>query len=404
MTQASKVAVETINESDSEESDVIDALIVVAKHKKFITVFTFAIAAIAVVTSLLLPNVYMASTKLLPPQQSSSGASALLAQMGSVANMVGGTAGLKNPNDLYVGMLRSRTVADKIIERFKLSEVYDTPSLERTRLRLVENTTVRAGKDGMITIDVLDRNQKLAAPLANAYTEELLKLTTVLAVTEAAQRRLFYERQLEQAKNNLAAAEVRLKGGLDKHGVISVDAESRALLATVARLRAEASAKEIEISAMRSFVTAENPDFKRANEELKSLRAELSKLGNGRQGAVDDTPSSANLPGFESIKVLRDVKYYEMLYELLAKQYEFARLDEAKDSATIQVLDKAVDPERKSKPKRAIIVIVATVLAFALAVAVAFLLEMFKALMQVPETAVRINELRSYLRFGTKKA
>jgi len=389
--------------SDPDESDLIDALIVLAKHKKFITLFTFAIAAISVVVSLLLPNEYMATTKLMPPQQSQSGASALLAQLGGVANMAAGVAGLKNPNDLYVGMLRSRTVADKIIQRFKLNEVYDTPSLEKTRLRLAENTTVRAGKDGLITIDVLDRDQKLVASLANAYTEEMLKLTTVLAVTEAAQRRLFYERQLEQAKNKLATAEIKLKQSLDTHGVISVDADSRAVLATVARLRAEASAKEIEINAMRSFVTAENPDFKRATEELKSLRGELSNLGNGRQGSVDTPRGTSNLAGLENIKVLRDVKYYQMLYELLAKQYEFARLDEAKDSATVQVLDPAVEPERKARPKRAIIVIVSTMLAFVFAVGFAFLLEMSRKAMQAPESAARLTELRSYLRFSKKK-
>lgn len=391
-----------MNSSDSEESDLLDAMIVLAKHKKLIVGFTSAMAVLAVVVSLVLPNVYKATAKLMPPQQSQSGAAALLSQLGGVANMAAGVAGLKNPNDLYVGMLQSRTVADNIIARFKLKDVYDTDSLEKARMKLDDNTNVRAGKDGLITIEVEDRDQKLVANLANAYAEELLKLTGVLAVTEAGQRRLFYERQLELAKNNLASAEMKLKGGLDTHGVISVDVESRAVLATVARLRAEASAKEIEISSMRSFVTSENPDFKRATEELKSLRSELSKLENGRKDVADQNVSS-DKAGLENIKVLRDVKYYQMLYELLAKQYELARLDEAKDAATIQVLDKAVEPERKFKPKRAIIVIVTTILAFAAAIGWAFLIETRKKMMLVPESAARLTELRSHLRFGSKK-
>lgn len=396
------MALGTMNSSDSEESDLLDAMIVLAKHKKLIVGFTSAMAVLAVVVSLVLPNVYKATAKLMPPQQSQSGAAALLSQLGGVANMAAGVAGLKNPNDLYVGMLQSRTVADNIIARFKLKDVYDTDSLEKARMKLDDNTNVRAGKDGLITIEVEDRDQKLVANLANAYAEELLKLTGVLAVTEAGQRRLFYERQLELAKNNLASAEMKLKGGLDTHGVISVDVESRAVLATVARLRAEASAKEIEVSSMRSFVTSENPDFKRATEELKSLRSELSKLENGRKDVADQNVSS-DKAGLENIKVLRDVKYYQMLYELLAKQYELARLDEAKDAATIQVLDKAVEPERKFKPKRAIIVIVSTMLAFAAAIGWAFLIETRKKMMLVPGSAARLTELRSHLRFGSKK-
>jgi uncharacterized protein involved in exopolysaccharide biosynthesis len=402
MTEPQQMAVGMMNSSDSEESDLLDAMIVLAKHKKLIVGFTSAMAVLAVVVSLVLPNVYKATAKLMPPQQSQSGAAALLSQLGGVANMAAGVAGLKNPNDLYVGMLQSRTVADNIIARFKLKDVYDTDSLEKARMKLDDNTNVRAGKDGLITIEVEDRDQKLVANLANAYAEELLKLTGVLAVTEAGQRRLFYERQLELAKNNLASAEMKLKGGLDTHGVISVDVESRAVLATVARLRAEASAKEIEISSMRSFVTSENPDFKRATEELKSLRSELSKLENGRKDVADQNVSS-DKAGLENIKVLRDVKYYQMLYELLAKQYELARLDEAKDAATIQVLDKAVEPERKFKPKRAIIVIVTTILAFAAAIGWAFLIETRKKMMLVPESAARLTELRSHLRFGSKK-
>jgi uncharacterized protein involved in exopolysaccharide biosynthesis len=402
MTEPQQMALGTMNSSDSEESDLLDAMIVLAKHKKLIVGFTSAMAVLAVVVSLVLPNVYKATAKLMPPQQSQSGATALLSQLGGVANMAAGVAGLKNPNDLYVGMLQSRTVADNIIARFKLKDVYDTDSLEKARMKLDDNTNVRAGKDGLITIEVEDRDQKLVANLANAYAEELLKLTGVLAVTEAGQRRLFYERQLELAKNNLASAEMKLKGGLDTHGVISVDVESRAVLATVARLRAEASAKEIEISSMRSFVTSENPDFKRATEELKSLRSELSKLENGRKDVADQNVSS-DKAGLENIKVLRDVKYYQMLYELLAKQYELARLDEAKDAATIQVLDKAVEPERKFKPKRAIIVIVSTMLAFAAAIGWAFLIETRKKMMLVPGSAARLTELRSHLRFGSKK-
>lgn len=323
-----------------------------------------AVALCAAAISFALPNVYRAGTKLLPPQQPQFGAAALLSQLGGVAGAAAGAAGIKSPNDLYLGMLRSRTLADKLIAQYELKKVYGTDSQEKARKILEENSFISSGKDGLISIEVEDENQKLVAPLANSYAEELLKLTRVLALTEASQRRVFFERELEQSKNNLAKAEMTLKGALDSHGVISVDSESRAIVETVGRMQAQISAKESQLGAMRAFVTETNPEFRRVEEELKGLRAEQAKLENGRGIASGNTGSRNKQVGLENIKILRDVKYYQMLYELLSKQFEVARLDEAKESSVIQVLDPAFNPERKFKPKRAIIVMLSTILAF----------------------------------------
>jgi len=306
---------------------------------------------------------------------------------------------MKSSNDLYVGMLKSRTVADKLIAKFDLQKVYDVETMEKTRTILDANTTVAAGKDGLISIEVEDRDKKLVAQLANAYVSELVSLTKVLAVTEASQRRVFFERQLEQSKDNLAKAEMALKSALDTHGVISVDADSRAIVETVGRLRAQISAKDIQISAMQAFVTTNNPEYKRAQEELISLRAELSKLENGRPALAGDAAlNPGKQVGLENIKILRDVKYYQMLYELLAKQYEAARLDEAKDSALIQVLDPAIDPERKFKPKRSVLILVSTILALIAAVAWAFMAETRKKILADPDGKAQWEQLKTLVR------
>lgn len=368
------------SDTDEREFSVLDILIVLAKYKKVI-IWLPVIAAIgSAAISFVLPNVYKASAKLLPPQQSQSGgAAALLSQLGGAAGALAGSAGLKNPNDLYAGMLKSRTVADKLIAKFDLKKVYEVETMEKARAILEANTNIVAGKDGLISIDVEGEDQKLVAPMANGYVSELVSLTKVLAVTEASQRRVFFERQLEQSKDNLAKAEMALKGALDTHGVISVDADSRAIVETVGRLRAQISAKDIQLSAMKAFVTNINPEFKRVNEELSSLRAELSKLENGRPAIEGDAVAdSGKQVGLENIKILRDVKYYQMLYELLAKQYEAARIDEAKDPSLIQVLDPAIDPERKFKPKRLALILFSTILAFMAAVAWAYMAEMRK--------------------------
>lgn len=372
-------------------------MIVLAKHKKLVAGLPMAVAVIATAVSFLLPNVYQATTKMLPPQQPQSGAAALLSQFGGAAGLAAGMAGLKNPSDLYMGMLKSRTIADQLIVKFDLKAAYDTELLERARKKLAENTSISSGKDGLITIEVEDKDQNRVAQLANAYVDELTKLSRTLALTEASQRRVFFERQLELAKNNLASAEVALKKGLNTRGVISVDVESRAIVETVGRLRAQVSAKEIQLSSMRAFVTESNPDYRRAAEELSSLRAELAKLENGRD-EINNLSGDKAPVGLESIKLLRDVKYYQMLYELLAKQYEVARLDEAKDPTIVQVLDPAVTPERKFKPKRAIIIAISTILALLGAILWAFLRESRQRMLQSPENAAQWNEFKSYLR------
>ena len=382
------------NVQTANTTSVLDVIITVAKYKKMIAVITIATAVASAAISLVLPNTFQATTKLLPPQQTQSSAAALLSQLGGIAGAAAGMPGVKNPNDLYVGMLRSRTVADRLIAKFNLLKVYDIDSPEKARKKLESNTVISSGKDGLIVIEVEDHNKQLVALLANAYVTELFSLMKSLAVTDAAQRRVFYERQLETTKDNLARAETALKNTMDTRGVISVDSESRAILETVARLKAQVSAKEIQLTAMGAFLTTSNPEYRRAQEELNGMRSELVKLENGR--GADATGSTPR--GLENIKLLRDLKYQQMLYEAIAKQYEVARIDEAKDPSVIQVLDPAVEPERKSKPRRAFIVVFATLAALFGAGTLAFLLEARKKVLASPEGAARWNELKVHLR------
>lgn len=372
-------------------------MIVLAKHKKFVILMPLIVAFISGAISFVLPNVYKASTTLLPPQQPQSGTAALLSQLGGVA---GGVTGIKNPNDLYIGMLKSRTVADRLVAHYNLIAVYNTNSLDKTREMLARNTSIATGKDGLITIVIEDLDKSRVAKIANSYVEELLRLTKILAVTEASHRRLFFEQQLELTKNNLATAELALKDTLDARGVISVDSDSRAIVETVARLRAQISAKEIQISSLREFVTVNNQDYKRAQEELNSTRAELYKLENGRPSvAGEGVRGVGKQVGLENIKVLREVKYHQMLYELLSKQYEAARLDEAKSASIVQVLDEAIEPERKFKPRRAIIVLLAFLFAIFAAIASTLIFEANRMALKIPGRAMEWTTLRNYLRF-----
>jgi uncharacterized protein involved in exopolysaccharide biosynthesis len=391
------------NASADDEVSLLDLLIVLAKHKRLVLGLPLAAAIFAAIISSLLPNVYTGTTKILPPQQSASAASALLNQLGgALGGLLGGAGGSalgRNPNDLYVGMLKSRTVADNLISRFELGKVYDEDRLSDTRKRLEKETTIAAGRDGIISIEVEDRDPKRAAELANAYVDELMKLTKVLAVTEASQRRLFFERQLLQAKDSLTAAEITARQGLQKGGLAQVDAQGRSMIEVTARLRAQVSVKEVQIGAMRTFAAEGNPELQRTQQELEALRRELSRIEGSSPVAAIGRVGEAGNAGLDNLGRLRDVKYYEFLYELLAKQYELAKIDEAKDATVVQVMDGAVEPDRKSKPKRALIVILTALVASFLAVIWAFIKEAGERARQNPEQASRLKALRGYMRW-----
>jgi uncharacterized protein involved in exopolysaccharide biosynthesis len=292
--------------------------------------------------------------------------------------MAGQGIGLRNPSDVYVGMLKSRTISDAIIRRFDLRKLYEEDTLVDTRKELNRHVTIGAGRDGVIAIDVEDKDPKRAATMANAYVEELSKLTLTLAVSEASQRRLFFEGQLRKAKEDLTDAEVQLKVFTEKAGLVNPQGQVSVTVAQAAALRAQISAKEIQLSAMRSFATENNPDVERTRKELVGLRNELARIGNDHdKGGADVLVPFGKAPevSLEFVRRYRDLKYYETLYEVLAKQYEIARIDEAKDATLIQTLDVAVPPDKKSRPLRAVIVLVSTLIALIAAVVGALALE-----------------------------
>jgi len=350
-----------------DEISMLDILIVLAERKRTILWFMVSFALVAIVVSLLLPKRYTASVSLLPPQQNSSMGAAIasqLANLGGMAAIAGGSLGLKNPNDMYVAVLKSRTVEDAMVQRFDLMKEYHERYLSDARKAFESRATVDgSGKDGLIHIAVEDRDPNRAAELANGYVEQFRKLSEHLAITEASQRRLFFEKQLEQSKDSLASAEEALKITQQKTGLIQLDSQARALIESAASLRGMIAAKEVQIRSMRTFATGENSQLVQAQQELDGLRAQLAKLGGSEEGAdAALMVPKGRVPeaGLEYMRKLRDVKYHETIFEILARQFEIAKLDEAKQGALIQVVDSAVPPDKRSFPKRGLIVIGAT--------------------------------------------
>ncbi len=396
------MATQTMQPMD-DEINLMDLLLVIAKYNRFIIKLTLVAAIMAVIVALLMPNIYTGKTVILPPQQSASATSMLLGQLGGLGGLAGGAMGLKNPSDQYVGMLKSRTVADRLIQRFKLQELYETETMYETRKALEQAASISSEKDGFITVEYSNKDPALAARIANAYIEELDRLSQTLVVTEAAQRRLFFENQLIKAKEDLANAEIGLKQTQERTGLIQMDKQGEAIITAVAELRAQLAAKEVALSAMRAYATEQNPDYRQLREVVYGLRVQLAKVeSNTAAGNGNIFVPTGKVPevGLEYIRKLRDVKYQETLFELLSKQFEMAKIDEAKDSAIIQVVDKALPPDKKSKPKRAFIVILSTMLAFFIGILIAFFREASERASQNSATAERVNLLRLYLRKG----
>jgi len=392
-------------ESEQDPS-ILDALIFLARHKRILTLVPLGAAIAAAGISLLLPNIYAGITKILPPQQNQSASAMLLSQLGGLTGMSGASLGIKNPNDLYVGILKSRTVADALIERFDLRMRYDLEDLQDTRRALEKRTSISHGRDGIITVQFEDEDRKLAAAVANAYIEQLYRLTQTLAVTEAGQRRLFLEKQLQLTKDGLASAEMALRKTQETTGLIKLDDQSRAIIEAVANLRAQISTKEVQAGAMRAFATERNPEYYRVQQELAGLRAELARLERTNQlGSGDIFIPTGKVPeaGLEFIRRLREVRYYETVFELLAKQFEIAKIDEARDTSIVQVLDRAVEPESKSRPHRSRIVIVTAVLAFLATLLIAFLRDLRERARSDPKQARKLETLRNLLRPTRRK-
>ena len=395
MTEPSNVTEGEFADADDEIS-VLDLLIVLAKHKWLILGLPFVVAVLAAVYSIFLPIGFTATTKILPPLQGQSSASAMLAQLGGLAGLAAGAA--KNPSDVYVAMLKSRSVADNLIQRFGLAQVYGGKYPSQVREKLTRATNIGSNKDGIITIEVDDGDPKRAADMANAYVDELEKLTQVLAVTDASRRRLFFERQFAQAKDNLANAEAAAGKALERGGLVKVDDQGRAMIEDSVRLRAQITVKEVQLGAMRTFAADRNPDLQRAQQELESMKRELRKIeGAGGTRSGTNGPNGPNGQGTNSLRLLREVKYNEVIFDLLARQYEGAKIDEAKDSAVVQVMDKAIEPDFRSSPKRTLFVLLCTLAAGFVAVLWAFVLEAMAKSRGDPQQAHRLQDLRSYL-------
>jgi uncharacterized protein involved in exopolysaccharide biosynthesis len=396
--------------SDGYEVSLIDVLTQLAYRKWLIAKVTGIAVLAGVILSLVLPVRYTATTKIMPPQQTQSAASMMIGQLtgaggGSLAAMAGGGLGLKNPNDIYIGLLTSRPIADALIQKFNLAKEYHAKDMTAARKELAGNTVVSSEKNGFIAVSVMDKDKKRVADMANAYTDQLRILTKTLAVTEASQRRLFYEEQLKQAKDALVAAELAFQQVQQQKGLVQLDAQAKAMIESLSVLRAQVAAKQVEVQALRSYSTERNPDVQLAERVLTSLQAEESRLEQRNHVPGIAGLGLGNVPaaGLEYLRAAHELAYQQALFDMLMKQYDAAKLDESKDAAIIQVVEPAIEPDHKSSPKRALIVLLFTFVGF-FAGGLMALLRWWRDIVQSDPIAAKQFEELSYALRGRKSA
>jgi uncharacterized protein involved in exopolysaccharide biosynthesis len=382
--------------------DLLEILVILSMARGRIAAFTMSAIILGAIVSILVNPTFTATAVILPPQQGQS-ASSMLSQLGSLASLASGGP-MKNPADLYVGILGSRTIEDNIIARFHLTDVYKTKTAEDGRKALKSHSRFLATNDGLIRILVDDHSAQRASDVANAYVDELNAMNSHLAITEAAQRRAFFDQELADEKTALRAAEEDLKQTAQKTGVIQLSGQTESMIRSIAQIRAQIASKEVQIQALQTFATDQNPELIREQQEAAALRDQLSKL--------EKDPGNANLgnPGFaggqipavslEYARKFREVRYHETLFELLSKQFEAARIDEVKAAPLVQVVDRAIPPDKKTGPPRIILTLGVGALGLFLGGVVSLAAHTLRTLEQAPEYALKLAYLRSALRLA----
>jgi uncharacterized protein involved in exopolysaccharide biosynthesis len=387
----------------SKDVTLIDYVCIFFKGAKKIICCVLFSLAISLIYACLTPEVFKAECRVLPSSQGGNNMAMTLSQMGSIGVMAGLLGG-PTTGELLCGLLRGQTVVDRIIDQFDLMELYKQKSRIKMREKVVSDILIAAEdmKSKIVTIAVLDKEPERAALMANAFVEELNKVLQSLSIGEAAQRRLFFERHMLEARKTMGDAEDELKKYQEKSGLVVMEPQVEAMLTSIAALRAQVAAKEVELSAIRSYARGSNPDLRRAESELSALRGELAKLEQMHKTSDEGTPASlreAPQLGLEYQRRLRDVQFSTAMYELMFRQFEAAKIDESREVMAVQIVDSATPPDHKYKPKIIQILAVGMLIGLCLGMFWAILSDYISAIKKDPEQKHVLEEVKAAIAF-----
>lgn len=366
---------------------LLELLVPLAEGWRWLVLAPLAAGLVALGVTFVVSPLFTARTTFLPPQQQSQGqALGALASLGALGALAGGAAGLRSPVDQYVSLMQSTTVSNRLIEEFGLRELYDVKLMVEARERLARRVHIAVGrKDGLVTVEVEDHSPERAARIANRYVDELRRVTSELALTEAQQRRAFFEAQLKQTRDRLTQAQLALQASGYSPGALK--AEPRAAAERYARLQAEVTAAEVRLQTVRGAFAEGTPEVLQQQNQLAALRSQLARAEAPAERGADA----------DYIGKYREFKYQETLFELFARQFELARVDESREGALVQVVDVAVPPERKSWPRRGLTAVAVTAATFLLAVLALTGRQMWRRSLQLPGHAGHADRLRAAL-------
>ncbi len=367
--------------------DLLDLALPLLQHWKMLVFAPLLAGVVALGITFLITPTFTSRTVFLPPQQQQSATASAIASLGALSGLAGAAAGIKSPADQYVALLQSATVADRLIDEFKLMQVYESKFRIEARKQLAENARVSLGKkDGLITVEIDDTDRERAAAIANRHVDELRRLTSQLALTESQQRRAFFEAQLKKTRDDLTQAQQQLQASGFNPGALK--AEPRAAAEGYARLKAEVTAAEVRLQTLRRNLSDTTPEVQQAQTMLGALRAQLGK--------TEATADQSGGPDY--ISKFREFKYQETLFELFSRQYELARLDESREGALIQVVDVAQPAEHKSKPRRALTAISTTLATVILLAFIVVTRHVWRLSLARPERSAKLAQLRTALK------
>jgi uncharacterized protein involved in exopolysaccharide biosynthesis len=361
-------------------ASIADYFHVLSKRRKLIGYVTGGGFALSIFISLLMPRMYMATARILPPQETGSSFASLLSKNESpLSGLADKLFSQQTPAELYVGIMKSRTVADALDQKFKLKELYNLKYIEDVHAKLKDRSDIRVSpKDQIISISVKDRDPHRAADMANAYVDELDQINRRLNITEGQRKRAFLEGRLKEVASNLEKAENALKDFQEQNHLVAIDEQAKAEIKAAAEIKAEIIAAQTELTVFRQFGTERQNEAVMLKAKVEELQNYLSLIENGM--GENKSPSKlfnytedsslyvplGRLPelGMKLAHLTREAKTQEKVFELLTAQYEIAHIEEAKDVNTVQVLDQALAPEKKYSPKRIFIVLDSTFLSF----------------------------------------
>ena len=383
---------------------LLDLLLVLVRRKWMIIKIILLFSLISLIVSLMMTKFYTASARILNPVEKSAVVN-LLESGGGMAGM----AGLfmdSGKGNVYVSMLQSRNVRDRVLDRFapknwrELAGSGKEMSTNALVSMYLGELAVTVDVNNTLLVSVEFTDQGKVAEIANAYVEELEKLANEFAMTEATRRLNYYEGELAKARTSLTRTEQQFREYQEKTGVYMGEAQLTANIQNRINMRAQVAAKEIQLRSLLAYATRQNPEVVKLEKEISGLKEEIKRLEDD-PGTGDPLNPLGGMPAarFEYLEKYRDWKFQEVLYNTLLRLYETARLDQSYSPVVIQVLDRAEMPENRSKPKRKMIVVLATFLGFFLAVFLAFVAEAWKRAAEDPEQAEKVEEFRGHVMF-----